>query len=220
MASTGKNAPKQDLWIVVGEERSHGYFHLHARVTTDRYENGQRYPYGLDDEYSFEGKPLLSGLRASCQGDERSQLRPEGAVYGFGVAFKDRYRPIELNDAARMVKTLTRVQKGLEKLSDARGYVKTYGEYLGRLAEVLGCKGIALQREAEYARQTGNDYEWCSIGEGVNRVNHRIYLWHREVADRQQPQALPAASMREPLPAAEPAAEPAPAAAGETDGAL
>lgn len=182
MAKNGTTATKQPLWIVVSEQRDGEYFHLTAKVSTDKHESGAgRVPYGLDDQYGFEGKPLLSGLQARCQGDQQSRLRNDReAVYGYDVEFKDRWQGIKTNDCKRMLTTLQRVDRGFAKLADARGYVKSYGEYLGRLAEVLGCTGFAIQKTSEQAMRSGQGWDWLSIGDGVNRVNHRIYVWQQE----------------------------------------
>lgn len=181
----GDGEKDQDLYLVVSEERSHGgYFHLRARVTTSRYEQGNgQVPYGCDDTYG-DGL-LVSGLRVSCQGDERSQLREHDPVYGFEVEYAE-VHALRVREARRMLKTLEYVERKLRKQYDTRGSVKTYGEYVGRVAEALGCKGIAVQKTDKQYQLSGYRWDWYSIGDGVNQVNNRIWRWVREAQERQE----------------------------------
>jgi len=194
---------KQDLYLYVWEERDRDgyngeYFHLRGRFVTQKYEHSQWTPQGVDDDYS-DGL-LWSGLRASCQGDARSRQRADenagesGPVYGFGTEYHDVFR-LDLRRVRRMQKTLEKVEKGLEKLREARGYVRSFGEYCGRLAEVMGCKGVVIARGQRQQVTSGLGWDWMSIGDGVNRINQLIHVWVEEGKPAQE--ALPAASMRE-----------------------
>jgi hypothetical protein len=98
---------KPSLYLAISEVRDNGYFHLHARICTDRYEGSTgRVPYGCDDDYS-DGL-LYSYLRISCQGDARSQRHadPHQAVYGWDhPEYRDHYKG-DLRTLKRMVLTL------------------------------------------------------------------------------------------------------------------
>ena len=181
------------FYLLITEERTRGfgfekeYFHLYARVVRDRYENGDRYPYGLDDTYG--NGPLLSGLRATCQGDTSSQQHEHlgDAVYGIGLEYHDAYSSrLELRQLRRMTKTFEAVERKLAKLQETRGHYRTYGEYLGRLAEVTGCSGMALLTTEKTYQQSGVRYQWLSLGDGVNAANNRIWSWQRELKAREQ----------------------------------
>ena len=171
------------LWLFVREERGNGYFHLHATVCTDSREHSpterDRYPYGTRDRYQG---PLYSDLQASCQGDTSSQRSParEGAVYGFGRLEYGQRHSTDLGEAERMVKTIKGLERKLQKLADVRGYARTYPEYIGRLAEALGAKGIVIERSQQSRDMTGERYEWLTVGDGINRTANRIYQWQRE----------------------------------------
>jgi len=177
-ATTDKRG--NELHLIVTEERDNGYFHLRARVTTQKFEDHNWVPYGVDDDYS-DGL-LWSGLRINCQGDDRSRERSGegdgGAVYGFDVDYRDVYS-VDLRKARRMAKTLDKLDKGLAKMTEARGYVRSYGEYIGRVAEVIGAAGIGFDRQNKLPRN-GQRFDWMSIGDGVNRANHLIYLWQQD----------------------------------------
>jgi hypothetical protein len=177
------------LFLQLTETKEHGYYHLRARVCTQHYFSGEASewkPYGVDDDYS-DGL-LWSGLQVSCQGDEQSQRRSgeaeRGAVYGFGVVYAD-VHTVELRKVRRMAKTLEKIERGLDKLQQSRGYVRSYGEYLGRVAEVLGCGGFCIEREKEVQARIGQRWNWLTVGEGVNAANHRIYLWQQLVANQE-----------------------------------
>jgi hypothetical protein len=197
------------LYLRVEETHEGGYFHLRARLCTQEYDSANSCwrPLGVDDGYS-DGL-LWSGLRCSCQGDEKSQLRADGRgesgpVYGFDTEYHDEYgQHVDLRKVRRMHKTLELVAKKLAALTEARGYVRSYGEYLGRVGEALGCAGMCFQRHTNgivnpsWRSQRWEDlrWDWMSIGDGVNRANHRIYLWQQQAVERgQQLQGEEAAS--------------------------
>lgn len=183
MTTTNK-ATKPELFLQLLETRDGEYFHLRARVVTRKFENSQWMPWGVDDDYS-DGL-LYSGLRVNCQGDATSRRGDRsGPVYGFDVDYQDVYS-VDRRKARRMLKTLDMVHKKLDKLSDARGYVRSYGEYLGRVAEAFGCSGMVMEREKHSQSVTGERYRWFSIGDGVNHAAQRIYQWQEEGAQQQQ----------------------------------
>jgi hypothetical protein len=183
----GKDGNGNALHLLVREERKDGYFHLRAQVVIQKYESAEVSgwkPYGVEDSYS-DGL-LWTGLQVSCQGDKDSRVRmgegDRGAVYGFDVEYRDVWS-VDLRKARRMSKTLDKIEKGMARLSEQRGYVRSYGEYLGRVAEVLGCAGIGIDGTPG---RYGSRYRWMSIGDGVNAANHLIYCWQQEAVERLQ----------------------------------
>jgi hypothetical protein len=191
------STPQQDRYLLLTEERTHDgylgrYFHMRVRVVTDKYERGERVPYGNDDTYG-DG-PLYSGLRGSCQGDDQSAVREgaDQAVYGYReMEYHDVYT-LDLRKARRMCKTLEAINRKLDKLSEARGYCRSWGEWIGRVAEALGCKGIVIDRGQPDA--SGYRYRWESIGDGINAANNAVWRWQRETKERLQPAGEEAAS--------------------------
>lgn len=176
---------KPDLYLAVTEKRDGEYFHLYARVVSQKYESPEWYPYGVDDDYS-DGL-LYSGLQTRCQGDARSQTAADGRepVYGFTTEYREPYS-VDLRRAKRMVKTLDLVNRKLDKFSETRGYVKTYGDYLGRIAETFGCKGMVFDRDKSGQEVSGSRWIWLNVGDGVNRANNRIWQWQQEAVERAQ----------------------------------
>lgn len=174
-----QSSPKEksaDRFLQITTESRDSYFHVYARVIEQRAETSGVVPYGCDDTYS-DG-PLYSGLRISCQGDTQSRTGADGRepVYGLSCEYHDVYS-VDLRKARRMIKTLEKIDRGLNKISEARGYVRTYPDYVGRLAEILGCKGLCLQRTEKSAAMSGHLWQWETVGDGVNKIANLIYQW-------------------------------------------
>jgi hypothetical protein len=190
--TTSDSTPEQPRYLLLTEERTNDsylgrYFKMTARVVTDKYEHGQRLAWGVDDGY---GDGLLySGLRAGCQGDDNSALRDVEPVYGYrDVEYHDVYS-VDARKARRMLKTLETVERKLTKLGETRGYCRSWGEYVGRLAEALGCAGIVVDRGAAREQTHGYRYDWQSIGDGINAANNAVWRWQRDTKERLQPAA-------------------------------
>lgn len=187
MTKTTKTT-QPDRYLLLTEDRSswsgERFYHLTVRVTEQRYdaERGGFLPYGPDDTYG--AGPLYSGLRVTCQGDDQSRRRTideaqrdqSSPVYGFDVEYHD-VHSVDRRKAERMHKTLTKLERTLDKLQETRGYPRTYGEYVGRIAEALGCTGIGakhVNREDRYARER---WDWRTIGDGVRHIDRLIEAW-------------------------------------------
>src|SRR5262245_7700086 len=82
---------EQERYLVVTEVREYGYFHLKGRIAGQKYDQSQWLPESLEDYYGRG--PLWSGLRVSCQGDERTQTRTDqgqsGPVYSWHVTYEE-----------------------------------------------------------------------------------------------------------------------------------
>src|SRR5262245_27176880 len=174
---TTAKADEQPRYLLVTEEQKDGYYHQYARVVRSEYEGGQRYPWGLSDRYDG---PLYSGLRARCQGDQSSRKAEarEQAVYGSDVGYSEQYH-VDLREARRMVKMLEAIDRGLAKLAAKRGYARGWGQYLGRLAEVLRCEGIVIDRGQDHEHRSGYRYDWLSVGVGITAADNLIWKWQR-----------------------------------------
>jgi hypothetical protein len=173
------DAKGQPIYLAASETRADGYFHITARFVTQASTPHGTETAGVDDDYS--GGLLYSGIRVRCHGDSNSQLLAD-PVYGFDAVYHDLWM-IDLPRARRVLKTLEKLDRGLDRLREARGYARTFGEYLGRVAEAMGCAGIAIETTPEGQRFSGERWRWQTIGEGVNSVNNRIAAWHQEAID-------------------------------------
>lgn len=197
--ATKRKTTDQPLWIQVIEDRSHGYFVVQTKVRVSKYDRelGCQVPEGVDDDY--RAGFLYSGLRLRAQGDEHSRLDTErqGPVYGFDVTYEDVHR-VDRFKAQRMAKTLDTIAGRLGKLNERRGYARSWGEHVGRLAEALGCEGIVFERPTREWRygDTSQRWSWRTIGEGVDHANRLVRAWVDEGKEAQrsyQQRQLPAA---------------------------
>jgi hypothetical protein len=167
---------RPDLHVLVTEEHSSGYYHLDCRIVVQKFEDHQWTPYGdLRDDYDG---PLYAHLRIRCQGDSDSRTRAADReqVYGFTVDYQDQYS-VDVRKAERMYKTLKTIATKMEKIQEARGYVRSFGEYIGRVAEAIGAKGIGIDHGRAHNRVSGQRYQWQTIGEGINSTNALIWRW-------------------------------------------
>jgi len=174
-----KQTTSEPLHLVIDETREYGYFHVNVSIATERYENGHWWPYGTQDRYD---DPLqLSHLRITCQGDERSRTGSDRQepVYGFDVCYRD-VHSVDAQRVKRMARTLAKIETGLQKLSESRGYARSFGDYCGRVAEILKCKGAFDRNSRETESVSGQTYRRMSVGDAVNAIDHRIYTWQRE----------------------------------------
>lgn len=170
-----KTTSQQPRYLLITTDQHGEYFHVTARAVTTHYEGGARLPWGLDDEYGKD--VLLTGLRVSSQGDDKSRQRGEEPLYGFHIEYRDMYR-VDATQAHRMAKTLDKIDKGMAKLYAYRGRTKSFGEYVGRVAEVLGCEGIVFDQQQDY---TSARYVWHSVGDGVNHIDYVVREWQKPV---------------------------------------
>jgi hypothetical protein len=177
---------KPELYLRVVETRDNGYFHIEVSVCTQKYEQRIGYvPYGVDDTYDWGplGHDKYSDLRIRCQGDDRSQAQShEQAVYGESVGYHDVYR-LELRDCRRMVRTLEKIDRGLARLTETRGAVRRFSEYVGRIGEILKVKGMGHARSAKQRQYNDQQWSWTTLGDGVREIDNRIWQWQRELKE-------------------------------------
>src|SRR5262249_31528835 len=150
-----------------------GYFHLRGRIVTSKIEHGERWPFGFDE---YNTGRLYTDLSINCQGDERSRESEHDAVYGIDIDYRGVFS-IDATKAKIMTKTLERIERCLEKLRLSRGYVQSYGEYVGRIAEIIGAEGIVVHQKQPFERNRPEQYHWDNIGNGVNLINRVIWRW-------------------------------------------
>lgn len=183
MAKKTTETDRPELHVLVTEERSAGfgysaqYYHLTARVVAQKFENHEWTPYGdLRDDYDG---PLYANLRIRCQGDDDSRQRAADReqVYGFSCEYHD-VHTVDASKAERMHKTLKTIAAKLDKFNETRGYIRSFGEYVGRIAEAIGAAGIGIDHGKP--RQYSSRYEWQSIGDGINRTNGLVWQWIEE----------------------------------------
>jgi hypothetical protein len=167
---------KMDLGLLVTTERNHdmgaGYFHVNVSVVT--LEGGKIRNVSTRYE-AINGFDALDGLRFRCQGEND---RRERGVYGFDAKYMSQYST-DLREAERMVQTLRKIEKGMQKFTDTRGYVKTFGDYVGRLAELMKAETIIEIKKSGTFYSDG-DYRFRTVGDGVNWIDGLVRDWQNE----------------------------------------
>lgn len=176
------NATKVPLGILLREESDRGfnagYYHILGNLVTT-VDGKVRNPSSSSYDQGVNGWGRLADLQINSQADTD---RVDHGLYGFDV----RYRNVSFVDTAaakRMAQTLTRIDRGLEKLQAKRGYTTNFGEYVGRVAEVLGVESIIVDRTSPDNRGWSYDegqYQFLTIGEGVNYINGMVREWQRK----------------------------------------
>lgn len=89
--------------------------------------------------------------------------------YGWSVEYRDIYS-VNAERAEVMVKTLRKVNRGLEKMQAELGYAETFAGYVARVAKVLGVKtfmwrttdrrGIGMYADNDYGRGGAEQLRW------------------------------------------------------------
>ena len=162
------------LGISIRTVNENGYFHIGGRIVTlidGKVRNGST----LYDPING-GLEAIDNLEIWCQGE--NDAKDGRRLYGFSIRYKDVYA-VERDDAGKMYRTLTLIEKRLAKIQETRSYPKSFGEYVGRVAEAIGPgKGVNAQTMIlETPKdQTGSwhheiEYRYRTIGEGVQWID-------------------------------------------------
>jgi hypothetical protein len=83
----------------------------------------------------------LDGLTVQGLIDDSDDAR-EGQVWTQTYDYKVIHR-LDLEHAQACVKTLRRLERGLDKIRERRGYATDFADFLMRVAEVFGCRRYA-----------------------------------------------------------------------------
>lgn len=168
------------LGIIIDTERNRypgggsDFVHVYGRVVAivdgkvrNSVRDYGRFNGGLEDIY---------GLTANSQGDGKEP----GRLYGFDALYLEAGH-IDERKAGGHYRTLRTINGKLRKMQEARGYVKTFGEYVGRLAEVLGKDTVIIRTVGKGAGWSHDDnrYDFLTIGDGVRWIDDTVVpsLW-------------------------------------------
>jgi hypothetical protein len=168
---------REPLGIIITPKMDGDFFNLTGGIIRWNEAGKVRNPSDYD---TINGFPLLNNLQITSQGTNKDRDR----VYGFEVRYRDVYA-IDLSLAEKMVKTLRKVNAGMDKLTAKRGYVGpgNFGEYVGRVAEVIGATKILYvqdrPRRSSWLMHDDVDYTVLNLGDGVNHVNHVVRMWQQ-----------------------------------------
>lgn len=105
-----------------------------------------------DKDYGYDATDLpLKDLMPQAWIDEKS-----GTIFGFGTEYRD-VHSIDARRAEAMAKMLRKIERGLEKISEADGYIESgdFATHLLRVARVLGIKTFYVRNSREQRAMHG-----------------------------------------------------------------
>ncbi len=86
----------------------------------------------------------------------------------------------ELHDCERQVKTLRAIHKASQKITDREGYAKTFGQYVNRMARIVGAEVVRVEKTEKAWKTTGERYSECTLGDAVGWIDSRVNSWLQE----------------------------------------
>jgi len=176
------------LALYVTEQTEHGYYHIYACPVVLHTERPGSIR-NANDWTTVKGGWFLDNFHVYSQGNPEDVTRltnTRGAhLYGFEASY--RTSTVDLSRAEKMVKTLRKLEKALDKLNVARGYVTSYGEYVTRIAEVFGCEFLVFPTRPARGSWSYDDVETqtLTLGEGRRQIDHLEHTW-RESLKKQE----------------------------------
>lgn len=127
----------------------------------------------------WEDKERFEDLVVRCQ--MNSDDKPENArspSYAWEVEYAQPYK-VGLLEAEKMTQTLRRIEKGLRRIADKLGEPRTFGEYVARVALVLGMTRYAAKtRDGGTWRHTDNEHSFREVSGLRGYVDSLVVEWH------------------------------------------
>jgi len=153
-----------------------GYGHIRARVI--RFSEVDGKPRGICSVFPGKDWQFYDGLEVNCQMD--SEEYREGP-YGFKIEYRDVYAA-DLYKVNKMQKTLKKINNKMNKFADDFGNVKTFGEYVVRVANTIKAKTIVFFKndEPQSTNYSMNNYDYYK---DKNQAIERIDEMAKDVKD-------------------------------------
>lgn len=121
----------------------------------------------------FDADPL-GDLHVSAQLDGGTANEQ---AYGFKVEYREAFS-VDLARADAMLKTLRKVERGLERIRSELGYAESYPAYLARVAKVLGIKQFGWRvGERDGSLYEQNRYHWTDASGLSSYIEHVCALF-------------------------------------------
>jgi hypothetical protein len=93
----------------------------------------------------------LDGFRIWSQGDTQSTLRHDGErLYGWEYAYTN-VHAVDTAKAKRMAKTLTTIERRMDKLRETQGRPKTFGQFVAHVAKAIGAATLVIVPESQHS---------------------------------------------------------------------
>lgn len=158
---------------------SYHTYHLHAQIFERRTVTHSQLDDSIQGCTSYPDNPahLYHGLDFSSltfSDDKRA-----------GNLFEMKYSApssVDAIAAERMFKTLTRLQKALERIYEAEGHAASFGQSINRLARIIGAKYIMTPCVFDPAvKVSGQRYDWTAPGTAVYRIDNLTVQWQNSL---------------------------------------
>lgn len=119
----------------------------------------------------------FDGLRIWSQGDERSAN--DGSrepLYGWQVAYSDMFGTVDKDKAVRMARTLTAIDKRIEKLRETQGRPKTFGQYVAHVAKAIGATQLVTVSDKAPSSFDWNSVEkrFTAFPDAIDTIDHLV----------------------------------------------
>jgi len=131
--------------------------------------------YGTDDR-----EHGLHRLEISAQNTPDHIEAP--AYWNRGAEYRDVYS-VDARGAETMHKTLSGLQRKLDKLDAKYGYVTTFGQHVARFADAVGATTFVIRTRGKVNPSTGTEYRICD----ATGAAYMCDLWEREYANEIRP---------------------------------
>jgi hypothetical protein len=119
----------------------------------------------------------LENLTVNSQGDSDARR-----LYGWGVEYRQVFS-IDARKAALMVRTLTTIDRRMERADQKYGRAATFGSYLARVADAIGADAIVRPpSKATGWSYDDNAHQIDNIKDGIYQVDRMIDRWSQAVA--------------------------------------
>lgn len=169
-------ATKRDVRLIVRFESTNSFGDPYLKLTTEVVyfdaEDDSEYPWVNCSGYSTpEELRGYNDLGIFAQGDKYNATL---SVYGCEPQYRQPYR-VTLAYARRMVATLTRVQRKLDKMRAEFGYAETVADHVIRFAKAVGCTGTQVfgYYDKSSPRQDSYGYVWDDAEVLKMRISQR-----------------------------------------------
>lgn len=128
-----------------------------------------------------EDEAWMQDFQCRCQANTEARADGRREFYAWECQYREKFS-VELRDAQRMVKVLTKIEKSLEKQAEADGRATCFAEYCFRVAKSLGCKFIVFKNNTE--RFNGSGYAYYSVKMGGDALDRLRYLESEFVTEK------------------------------------
>lgn len=163
-----KRLKSEPLALMVNLITDREYIHLNFYVV--RWEDRKIRNIG---DRAINGFHRLNDLQITSQGQQADR---SAKLYGWDIRYISPYS-VDYRDAEKMYRTLRKILERLDKIIVKRGYAKTYGDYVGRFAEVVGATEILYSTGRATSSFDDGTYRRMNLGEGVEYIDRIVRDW-------------------------------------------